>query len=49
MKITRKEIATTAFLIPLYAVVLIVWAMVWMWRKAACGLRAWAYEDMEGE
>ena len=48
MKITCKEIATTVFLTPLYAVVLIVLAMVWISRKADCGLRKLAYYEEEG-
>lgn len=48
MKITRREIATAVFLIPLYAVVLTVWALVWIWRKAISGLRAWACSSEEG-
>lgn len=45
MKITCKEIATTAFLIPLYAVVLMVWTGYRVWRWAIGGLRAWAFAE----
>ena len=48
MKITCKEIATVVFLTPLYAVVLIALAIVWMFSKAAFCLRKFAYYEEEG-